>query len=78
MNTCINCRFAKWDRTESGRLSPSGSGRCIWQMPQIKVPKAMYHHAPLKPSGGYIDRHDPARYADCPAWEAIQKLEVPQ
>lgn len=76
MNTCINCRFAKWDRTANGRLSPTGSGRCIWQMPELKIPKCKYFHAPLIPSGGHIDRHDLAHYADCPAWEAIAKVEV--
>lgn len=27
---CKNCKFAKWDRSVSGRLSPTGLGRCMW------------------------------------------------
>lgn len=77
MNTCVNCRFAAWDRTAKGRLHPDGSGRCTWQMPEIKIPNAMYFHFPLKPSGGFIDRHDPERYTACPTWSEIPKVEVP-
>lgn len=26
MKNCINCKYAEWSRTESGRLHPSGDG----------------------------------------------------
>lgn len=61
MTDCTHCKWAEWDRTESGRLHPSGDGRCRypWRMPQL--PASMYwigsRHYPT-PSGGYISRKD--------------------
>lgn len=58
MKTCVDCKYAKWNRTKSGRLHPSGYGRCEypWEMPPL--PAAMYwigNKAP-DPCGGYISR----------------------
>lgn len=34
---CKNCKFAEWDRTATGRLSPTGRGCCTWEK-TIQVP----------------------------------------
>ncbi len=27
---CADCKFAEWERTTTGRLSPNGRGQCTW------------------------------------------------
>lgn len=64
---CDDCKFAKWNRTTSGRLHPNKMGRCEWVFLPPLVPKA-YRFAYGKPgeypnpSGGYIERG--ATYTD--------------
>jgi len=58
MKNCTRCKYAEWKKTASGKLHPSGEGRCNypWKMP--KLPQAFYwifHGDPI-PSGGYINR----------------------
>lgn len=38
---CVGCKFAEWDRTPSGRLDPSGNGKCGYLVGV--VPKLPYH-----------------------------------
>lgn len=67
---CTTCRFATWIRTAAGRLHPSGDGKCAWQVPAIRVPRAFYWisgTAMPRPAGGDINRRKP--FADCPAHE---------
>lgn len=66
MRGCLDCAFANWNKTVSGRLHPSGDGRCTWTMPEIQVPKSMYYLASAdnrrlvpRPIGGQINRHHP-------------------
>jgi hypothetical protein len=71
--SCLSCKFAKWQRTQAGRLHPSGGGRCGWAMPHIPIPAAFYwlghrENNQPQPSGGYIKRHEPRR--NCPTWES--------
>lgn len=57
MKICLHCKHAKWNKTATGRLHPSGDGRCIypWKMPQI--PACMYWiGVSPSPTGGYITR----------------------
>jgi len=74
MNACTSCRFAEWKRTATGRLHPSGDGRCRWQMPEFALPKSMYWigfgKGGPKPSGGHISRHDDG---DCPAQQKVEQ-----
>jgi hypothetical protein len=28
---CVDCKFAKWDRTPSGAIHREGRGACTWQ-----------------------------------------------
>lgn len=67
MESCKNCKHAKWDRTEAGDLHPSGDGRCSWQMPVILVPKAFHPMDQIQPDGGHISRKTPE--TDCPCWD---------
>ena len=58
MKNCTDCKHALWDTTATGRLHPSGGGKCKykWVMPQL--PQAFYwidRSAPA-PFGGYINR----------------------
>lgn len=73
MSGCLTCKYADWQKTASGRLHPSGDGRCTWKMPEIKIPASMYfgHYAMSRtPSiaGGYISRHRGVIH-ECPTYE---------
>lgn len=72
MKTCINCGFAKWNRTSSLRLHPDGGGMCTWEVPEFPIPKSMYWLGYPKPVGGYIDRKQPLLYENCPAWKSLE------
>ena len=39
---CLSCKLAKWQRTTSGRLHPSGDGMCQWQFPETPLPPPFY------------------------------------
>jgi len=66
---CITCVYASWEKTKNGRLSPTGSGRCLWDRPCV-IPASMYFFgkAELKPMGGYINRHEKLKES-CLCWE---------
>jgi hypothetical protein len=71
-HNCTTCALAEWSRTKTGRLHPSGEGRCSWRMTPTVIPAAFYWsgwiaHRQPEPSGGYIDRREPK--SDCPTWE---------
>ncbi len=60
MKSCLNCKYAHWQRTNAGKLHPSGDGGCAypWKMPAL--PASMYwigRSAP-EPNGGHISRKD--------------------
>lgn len=69
-NPCLSCRLADWKRTASGRLHPSGDGRCRWKMPEITLPKAFYYSSSgvPRPYGGHISRKDEK---DCAVAEPV-------
>ncbi len=57
MKSCLYCKYAKWAKTASGRLHPSGDGRCMypWKMPRL--PQCMYWiGSEPYPPGGFITR----------------------
>lgn len=68
---CVDCKFAGWKRTEAGRLSPSGDGRCKWEY-KPPVIAAAYSwswwsgRAPT-PDGGFINRRKPIER--CPVFQ---------
>ena len=72
---CLTCNLAEWDRTESGRLHPSGDGRCRWKFVMPTVAAAFYwtgYNAqhPV-PSGGSIERRPKQAIVECPVYEPI-------
>lgn len=64
---CVDCKFANWQRTSSGRLHPSGDGRCEWKVPAIHLPVSMYFFGSFTPSGGHINRRD--EWRQCPQYQ---------
>lgn len=79
-HSCMDCALAKWERTKTGRLHPSGDGRCQWKAPDIAVSAAFYfsgykRKALPEPSGGYIERKQP--YTDCPTWREKANAQAP-
>lgn len=58
MKECKGCKYADWKRTETGRLHPSGDGRCKYPYKVPELPASMYWipRAPVQ-SGGHISRH---------------------
>jgi hypothetical protein len=70
--TRLDCKYAEWRRTVTGRLHPSGDGRCVKQVAVPLLPASMpVHLRPrelTRPSGYYISRNDPP--CECPLKEA--------
>lgn len=65
MKNCTKCKYAKWDRTKTGRLHPSGDGRCEYPYKMLELPASFYWVGPMssrgyiyKPSGGSINRQE--------------------
>lgn len=40
---CGQCKFAVWERTRTGRLAPSGVGRCSWEK-TFRVPPQTFRY----------------------------------
>lgn len=71
---CLECKHADWQRTASGKLHPSGDGRCRWEYPEISLPVSMYFVSFGKgpsPSGGHINRRH--EWRDCPQFQPISQ-----
>lgn len=66
MKSCKDCKYAEWDRTKTGRLSPSGNGRCIYPYKVPKLPASMYwiSFSTPHPCGGNINRKEELK-EDC-------------
>lgn len=65
---CLDCKLADWQRTAAGKLHPSGDGRCLWEMPKIRLPVSMYFvTGASKPVGGHINRKD--EWRQCPFYQ---------
>jgi len=58
MKNCKDCKYAEWDKTTTGRLHPSGDGKCTYPFKVPKLPAAMYWigRTVPEPSGGQINR----------------------
>lgn len=57
MKNCMNCKYAEWSKTATGKLHPSGDGRCKYPYKVPDLPLSMYWvgNAPT-PNGGAINR----------------------
>ncbi len=62
MTTCDDCEFAKWNRTKTGRRSPTGIGECerlIKHPLDVRLPAAFrWIDSGPRPLGGFIKRGD--------------------
>jgi hypothetical protein len=56
MKSCTNCKYAEWKKTASGRLHPSGDGRCQFTYKLPPLPQSMYWIGSPSPCGGHINR----------------------
>ena len=70
MKTCMDCKHALWSRTKTGRLSPSGEGKCQFKYVTPKLPQSMYWNSgyPPQPWGGQIQRKDELK-DHCVYWQ---------
>jgi hypothetical protein len=73
MNSCLNCKHAKWARTKNGRINPHQHGNCTWSK-SLQVPMSYNSFAaqrkdgePLVFKGGAIWRKGP--YEKCPTFQ---------
>lgn len=58
MKTCLGCKYAEWYRTETGRLSPSGDGKCTYVPKLSSLPQAYYYVTTPHIGGGNINRRE--------------------
>lgn len=56
MKKCNDCAHAQWKRTESGKLHPSGDGKCTFEWKLPAIPACMFWMSIPKPYGGLINR----------------------
>ena len=66
-DSCVNCQWAKWHTTKSGRQDWHTAGFCIYKIPQPVVPKAFTVYIPDRSSGIWLN----SPYMDCPCFLAI-------
>ncbi len=77
MKSCTDCKYAKWDRTKAGRLSPTGNGVCYFPVKPIVLPNAHYFIGGTPNlCGGYINRTR-VYSTDCPCG-AREQIGGPQ
>jgi hypothetical protein len=67
MAGCVGCRWAEWDRTKTGRLSPRGDGRCLYPvvLPVLPLSRSWLSGRSPTPLGGWIVRQ-PGHGDGCP------------
>lgn len=58
MKSCVGCKYAEWKTTTTGRLHPSGDGKCTYQYKVPPLPGCMYFIHDPKPIGGDINRRE--------------------
>lgn len=60
---CKDCKFARWEKTAAGRLSPKGRGVCTWEK-IVLIPPKSDGVTTVVFRGGWIWRND--QTYDCP------------
>lgn len=68
MKNCTDCKYANWQRTDAGKLHPSGAGRCTAEYKLPPPPASMYWLVPPYLRGGNINRRR-ALDEDCTYFE---------
>jgi hypothetical protein len=79
MSTCLDCKFADWKRTASGRFHPSGEGMCrhVWEPPPISAAHCFdfgSRNIP-RPRWGQIDRKKPYQTSGEGGCKVFQRKE---
>jgi hypothetical protein len=74
MLSCLGCQYAEWQKTKTGKLHPSGDGKCKFEYKLPQLPAAFYFIGISYPSpcGGYINRKKQNKN-HCPYWQAEQE-----
>jgi len=70
LKTCMGCGYAEWKKTKTGRLHPSGEGKCTYKYNAPALPNSMHfmgNRQPPEPMGGWIDRKH-VYETHCPYW----------
>ena len=70
MNSCKDCRHARWEFTKNGRVNPHKVGLCTWQK-TVYVPLSSASGitgGKVELRGGYIWRKSPRE--KCPTYQA--------
>ncbi|HHT9146506.1 MAG TPA: hypothetical protein ACFYD4_12685 [Candidatus Wunengus sp. YC61] len=68
MKNCNDCKNAVWQKTEKGRLHPSGEGRCNYDYKIPQLPESFYWIiSSPRPSGGQINRREELK-GHCVYW----------
>lgn len=76
MKTCNGCKWAEWQKTASGKLHPSGEGRCTFVIKMPVLPMAFYYAGETnkrevpRPYGGEINRRRELR-DHCPCFQKL-------
>jgi len=65
---CLKCKYAKWHKTKTGRLSPYGTGECEFPYKIPPLPASKYWISKPEPYGGSISRKTKLKI-DCPYYE---------
>lgn len=70
MKDCTDCASAEWRKTASGRLHPSGDGRCLYEpkMPAIPASKSWFMARKPELTYGFINRRR-LLDKDCPCYQ---------
>lgn len=59
MKKCLDCSHAVWDKTKTGKLHPSGLGKCLYKFKIPELPSSMYWiGGNPHPCGGSIFRKE--------------------
>jgi hypothetical protein len=72
VKSCNGCAFAEWKRTATGRLHPSGEGRCKKVIKIPELPQAFYWLDAPSLCGGYINRREELKH-HCVYFTAAQR-----
>lgn len=56
MEKYVDCRYAVWKKTKSGRLSSTGDGNCTKILHLPKLPNAFFYLIDTRIEGGFINR----------------------
>jgi hypothetical protein len=68
MKNCTDCKYADWQRTATGRLHPSGDGKCTYKVEIPQLPACRVWLCPPSASYPFINRHRELK-DHCPCYQ---------